>query len=77
MATLKEWIKIPRDKYGFYNGNVSDLYDYCPFIIREYTEEYGEWLHLVDIDNFTEWSGDIDTKPSHTHLLPNVPRIKD
>lgn len=76
MAILKEWIKIPRDKDGFYKGDVSELFDYVPFILREYTEEYGEFLYFVDIDDFSAFAGDIDTKPSNTHILPCVPRIR-
>ena len=74
---MKDWIKIPRNKDGFYNGDVSELFEYVPFILREYTEEYGEWLYFVDIDDFYAYAGDIDTKPKNTHILPCVPRIKE
>lgn len=74
---MKEWIRIPRDKDGFYNGIVTDLDCYLPFIIRDYTDAYGEFYFLVNEDNFSEWAGDIDTKPQYSHLLPNVPLIKE
>ena len=32
---MKDWIKIPRNKDGFYNGDVSELFEYVPFILRE------------------------------------------
>ena len=73
----REWIKIQRDKDGFYNGDVSELYQYVPFLLREYTEEYGEWFYMVDNEDFYEWAGDIDTKPKYTHILPHIPLIKE
>lgn len=70
-----QWIKIERDRCGFFNGDVIDLFKYVPFIIREYTERFGEYFYMVTKDNFYEWSGDIDSKPKYTHILPNVPLI--
>ena len=74
------WIKIKRDKDGFYDGDVSDLFAYTPFIVRKhikYEDYYDEFFYFVDADNFCEWAGDIDTHPTYTHLLPNVPMLKD
>lgn len=80
MTGQKEWIKIPRDKDGFYKGNVYDLYTYAPFIIREKTD-FGDWYEesfsFVDKNGFSDWAGDIDRHPKYTHILPNVPRINE
>lgn len=76
----KGWIKIKRDKDGFYDGDVSDLFAYTPFIVRKhikYEDYYDEFFYFVDADNFCEWAGDIDTHPTYTHLLPYVPTIND
>ena len=76
----KGWIEIKRDKDGFCVGEVSDLYAYTPFILRECINAedlYDEFFYLIDADNFAEWAGDIDTHPTYTHLLPNVPMLKD
>ena len=71
-----KWIKIERDRCGFYNGDISDLFKYVPFIVRVYTKRFGEYFYMVTEDNFGEWSGDLDAKPKYTHILPNVPKIK-
>jgi hypothetical protein len=76
----KGWIKIKRDKDGFYDGDVSDLFAYTPFIVRKcikYEDCYDEFFNFVDADNFYEWAGDIGTHPTYTHLLPYVPEIND
>lgn len=74
------WIKIKRDKDGFYDGDVYDLYIYAPFIIREKTD-FGDWYEeqfsLVEKDSFSDWAGDIDRHSKYTHILPNVPLIND
>lgn len=78
--THKGWIKIKRDKDGFYDGDVSVLFDYTPFLIRELIKDgdlYDEFFYFVDVDNFYELAGDIDTHPTYTHLLPYVPAIND
>lgn len=75
-----KWIEIKRDKDGFYDGDVIDLYEFAPFIIREKTDFgdcYDEKFSFVDKDSFIEWAGDIDTHPEYTHILPNVPLINE
>lgn len=75
-----EWIKLERDKCGLLKGDVTTLYKYVPFMIREYIP-HGDWFeenfYLVNEDIFLDWTNDLDTKPQYTHLLPNVPLIKD
>lgn len=76
----KGWIKIKRDKDGFYDGDVSDLFAYTPFIVRKcikYEDYCDEFFNFVDADNFYGWAGDIDTHPTYTHLLPYVSTIND
>lgn len=76
----KGWIKIKRDKDGFYDGDVSDLFAYTPFIVRKLIEDgdcYDEFFYFVDADSFYDWAGDIDTHPTYTHLLPYVPLIEN
>lgn len=76
----KGWIKIKRDKDGFYDGDVSDLFAYTPFLIRKLIKDgdfYDEFFYFVDADSFYDWAGDIDTHPTYTHLLPYVPAIND
>lgn len=74
----KGWIKIKRDKDGFYDGDISDLYEYTPFIVREWDGDYySECFDIVTPDMFSEWAGDIDLHPKYTHILPNVPLIND
>ena len=76
----KGWIKIKRNKDGFYDGDVSDLFAYTPFIIRKLIKDggyYDEFFDFVDADSFCGWAGDIDMHPTYTHLLPYVPLIKE
>lgn len=76
----KGWIKIKRDKDGFYDGDVSDLFAYTPFIVRKLIKDgdyYDEFFNFVDADNLYGWAGDIDTHPTYTHLLPYVPLIEN
>lgn len=76
----KGWVKVKRDKDGFYDGDVSDLFVYTPFILRKIIkgEDWcDEFFYLVDAENFGEWAGDIDLHPTYTHLLPYVPLIND
>lgn len=73
---MKDWIKLDR-KGGLLIEDVFNLTQYIPFFLLDWNEEIEqEFIYYVDEDNFGEWSSDIDTKPRYTHILPNVPRLK-
>lgn len=75
-----EWIKIERDECGLLKGDVTILYKYVPFMVREYIPHedwFDENFYLVNAEIFLDWANDLDTKPQYTHLLPNVPLIKN
>lgn len=79
-SAQRDWVEIKRDKSGFYDGDISDLYEYTPFIVRECEwdgDYYSECFDIVTPDMFSEWAGDLDLHPKYTHILPNVPLIND
>lgn len=75
---MNQWKKLKRDKSGFLTCDVSDLYDYTPFLLLEDCSMFGmdDQVYIVTQEGFYEWAVDIDTKPKFTHIMPNVELIK-